>query len=187
MQRLIALTGPAGAGKSFAASVLVDEFGFHRMKFAATGKDMVRTMLGHAGVPAHERDRYIEGDLKETPTGIFGDKSPRYVMQTLCTEWGREHLGPDIWVNITMAGVLQRLADGNSVVLDDCRFDNEAFEVKKLGGIVAQIRPTWQAASPAEVSHPSERGLRKGLTTHLIPNCGEPAGFRRELVEVLGL
>jgi hypothetical protein len=197
MYQLIAVNGPAGSGKSHAANILVEEFGYTRMKFAAPLKAMMHTLLGFAGVPEREYTRYSEGDLKETPVPVLGGKSARHVMVTLGTEWGRELIHPDIWVNLALQPVLELLASGQGVVVDDCRFDNEAFEIKKLGGIVAQIRPTWpewpeqqaerrRAQGPAGF-HISEAGLRRGLVTHLIPNCGEATGFRREIVEVLGL
>lgn len=191
MQRLIALHGPAGSGKSHAASILVEEFGFTRMKFAAPLKAMMHTLLGFAGVPDYDLVRYSEGDLKETPMPVLGGKTPRHVMVTLGTEWGRAMIGPDLWVNLALQPILQHLAAGLDVVVDDCRFDNEALEIVKLGGAVAKIRPTWpeweeqQAARAVPQWHISERGIR--CHTHLIPNSGEATAFRHEIVEVLGL
>jgi hypothetical protein len=186
MQRLIALHGPAGSGKSYAASILVEEFGFTRMKFAGPLKAMMHTLLTYAGVPDEELLRYSEGDLKETPLELFGGRTPRHIMVTLGTEWGRDLIAPDLWVNLAMQPILEHLAAGCSVVVDDCRFLNEALEIRKLGGHVVKIRPTWPGA-PGATGHLSERALRHGAYTHVVPNCGEAEGFRRELVEVLGL
>lgn len=193
MQRLIALHGPAGSGKSHAASILVEEFGYTRMKFAGPLKAMMHTLLTYAGVPERELTRYSEGDLKETPLDMLEGKTPRHVMVTLGTEWGRDLIGPDLWVNLAMQPILDHLAAGRSVVVDDCRFVNEAREIIKLGGHVAKIRPVWpewpiqQRARRGAAWHISENGLHNMHLTHVIPNCGEAKGFRRELVEVLGL
>lgn len=194
MQRLIALHGPAGSGKSHAASILVEEFGFTRMKFAGPLKAMMHTLLTYAGVPERELTRYSEGDLKETPLDMLGGKTPRHVMVTLGTEWGRDLIGPDLWVNLAMQPILEHLAAGRSVVVDDCRFANEAREIIKLGGTVAKIRPVWPewdhqiAVRRGRVGfHPSEATLAPMHLTHVVPNCGAAEGFRHELVEVLGL
>ena len=35
-------------------------------------------------------EAHIEGALKEVPCELLGGKTPRYAMQTLGTEWGRD-------------------------------------------------------------------------------------------------
>jgi energy-coupling factor transporter ATP-binding protein EcfA2 len=131
MTRLIALTGYAGSGKSTVAKHLVDHHGFTLVKFAGPLKSMMRCLgLG---------DREIEGDLKEEPHRVLNYKTPRYAMQTIGTEWGREIIGQNLWVDVAMASALAVLDQGGSVVIDDCRFQNEADEVKRLLGEVIQI------------------------------------------------
>jgi hypothetical protein len=131
MTRLIALTGFAGSGKSTAAKHLVAAHGFTLVKFAGPLKSMMRC-LGMG-------DREIEGDLKEEPHRVLNYKTPRYAMQTLGTEWGREIIGQNLWVDVGMASAHAVLDQGGSVVIDDCRFQNEADAVKRLDGEVIQI------------------------------------------------
>lgn len=131
---IIALTGYAGSGKSTAAKILVERHGFTLVKFAGPLKQMMRCLgLG---------DREIEGDLKERPLDVLGGKTPRHAMQTLGTEWGRDLIDPDLWVNVAMEAAWRLTDEGGKVVLDDCRFLNEAAAVRAEGGMIAEvIRP----------------------------------------------
>lgn len=128
--KLIAFTGSAGAGKSKAASMLMSK-GWARVKFASTLKEMCRAM----GMT----EQMIEGGEKEAPQSLFGGQTPRYIMQTLGTEWGRKTIHPDLWVSITSAEIQRHLDAGRNVVVDDCRFENEANCIRALGGSVVAI------------------------------------------------
>ena len=128
---IIGLTGLAGSGKSTAARYLVEKHGFTLVKFAGPLKSMMRALgLG---------DREIEGDLKEAPLAVLNYKTPRYAMQTIGTEWGRELIGENLWVNVAMAGAEIVLRDGGRVVIDDCRFSNEADAVRHAGGSIVRL------------------------------------------------
>jgi ATPase subunit of ABC transporter with duplicated ATPase domains len=74
--RVIALSGPAGSGKSTAAAVL-QEKGYTLVKFAGPLKAMCRAV----GLS----DEHIEGNGKERPLGWLQGKSPRQFMQLLGT------------------------------------------------------------------------------------------------------
>jgi hypothetical protein len=117
---IIGLTGLAGSGKSVVADVLVNEFGFTRVKFADPLKNMIRRMLADMGHIEFDIERMIEGDLKEVPIPELG-VTPRHLMITLGTEWGRDLVHADIWVRLWAA----RAECLPNVVADDVRFDNE--------------------------------------------------------------
>lgn len=144
---IIGLSGLAGAGKSVVADVLVRELGFTRVKFADPLKNMLRTMLADMGHTAEDVERHIEGDLKEVPmpeTGV----TPRHMMITLGTEWGRDMVRPDLWVRL-WAAKAERF---ERVVADDVRFPNEIEALRALGGHL------WRVERPGLVSsgHVSE-------------------------------
>jgi hypothetical protein len=129
---IIGLTGYAGSGKSTAAQHLVEKHGFTLVKFAGPLKQMMRCLgLG---------DREIEGELKEEPHPLLSGKTPRYAMQTLGTEWGRDLIGFGLWVDVAMASAATVIDQGGRVVIDDCRFPNEAAAIKDAGGTVVNIR-----------------------------------------------
>src|SRR5690606_4187664 len=79
--RIIALSGPAGSGKSTAAAYLVDK-GYTLIKFAGPLKAMCQA-IGFT-------DWHLEGDGKERPLDWLQGKSPRQFMQLLGTEFGRD-------------------------------------------------------------------------------------------------
>lgn len=147
---VIAFTGLAGAGKSTAAMHLVNRHGFHRVRFAGP----LKAMMAALGLSAAE----IDGTLKEQPCELLGGKTPRWAMQTIGTEWGRELIAQDLWIRAWRAAVDRLPADAN-IVVDDCRFPNEADAVRAIGGWLVRIeRPGTDAVS----AHQSEQ--------HILPN-----------------
>lgn len=65
--------------------------------------------------------------------------TPRHVLQTLGTEWGREQ-SKDIWIDYALQKADQLLDGGDSlVVIPDGRFRNEALKVLRKGGILIKI------------------------------------------------
>lgn len=128
---IIGFSGTAGAGKSTAARILIDNHGFRLVKFAGPLKAMLRAIL-----PGDDVNEWIEGALKETVHPVLGC-TPRHAMQTLGTEWGRYCIGSDLWVNLAREDILS----GGDVVIDDVRFENEAQMLRGLGGKVIEIRP----------------------------------------------
>lgn len=140
---LIAFTGRAGSGKSTAADHLVEKYGYVKHTFAGPLKAMVAAL----GVtPAQITDPH----LKVVPIPHFGNKSPREIMQTLGTEWGRHMIHPDIWVNAWK----RTLPDAENIVVDDCRFDNEVEIIRTLGGKVIKMRR--RKADDTVCTHDSE-------------------------------
>jgi predicted kinase len=143
---VVAFTGVAGSGKSTAAGYLVEKRGYTRVRFAGPLKAAMAAMgFSHAE---------IEGELKETPNDALGGKTPRYAMQTLGTEWGRNCIVDDFWIRLWRRDVDAVLADGGRVVVDDCRFPNEAQAIRKLGGDIFKIEGRGGIAG----GHVSERG-----------------------------
>jgi len=169
---LVALCGLAGSGKSTIAGMLIDDFDFHRVKFAAPLKKMLRALgLSNA---------HLEGKLKEIPCDILGMKTPREAMQSLGTEWGRNIIHPDLWINAWKHTVQDYLDRGFKVVVDDCRFPNERKAVQELGGITIMIeRP---GIAPVN-SHISEQYLMMCDAT--IVNDGSLSDLRSNIAALL--
>jgi len=135
-RKIIAVTGLMGSGKSTVARILRDGHGFDLLKFAYPLKAMLKALYDTCGLDAVTIERKIEGDLKGVPCEYLQGKTPRFAMQTLGTEWGRGLIDQDLWVNMMKYRILSHR--GN-VVIDDCRFANEARFVKYLGGTVWRV------------------------------------------------
>lgn len=140
---VVGFAGLARSGKSTAAQYLVDQYDFKRVRFAQALKDMLRAMgLG---------EREIDGDLKEQPCELLGGKTPRYAMQTIGTEWGRNIIAPDLWIRVWQ-GAVNRLPPDQPVVCDDVRFPNEVEACRALGGIVVRLDRAAAGIAGAHVS-----------------------------------
>jgi hypothetical protein len=145
--KLVVLTGRARSGKTTVSRYLCNEHGFVLVKFAGVLKDMLYTL----GLDWDQ----VEGGLKEHPCELLGGKTPRHAMQTLGTEWGRDMIHQDLWVNAWRQNVQQHLDQGLNVVTDDCRFDNELAAAMELDALVIKlVRP--QTENDVDAGHSSE-------------------------------
>ena len=143
---IIGLTGKKRSGKDTAAQALVAR-GYTQLSFAAPLKAMIRALLAWADYTPTHIDRMVDGDLKEH-VALEG-KTARYLMQSLGTEWGREHVSPGIWVNLCIDKALRC----QNAVISDVRFPNEAEAIRKAGGKIVKI---FRRGTDASDSHPSE-------------------------------
>jgi len=138
---IIGLAGPIGSGKTEAARAL-QAVGFARVRFA----DPLKAMLRCLGLD----EVMTDGSLKEAPTPLLEGKTPRFAMQTLGTEWGRELIGRSLWVN---AWKRKALAYGTaSIVADDVRFEEEVRLIQSLGGTVVFVERPGHATMSNHVS-----------------------------------
>lgn len=144
---LFGFSGPSGVGKTTAADYLITRRAFERVRFAGPLKAMVRALIR----PYGDADEWVDGVLKETVHPILG-QTPRHVMQTLGTEWGRQCMGADFWCDLARS----ELSRGGDIVIDDVRFQNEVDLIRELGGTVVQIRPKVMTHRTAV--HASEKG-----------------------------
>lgn len=157
MASLIGIAGPARSGKDTAANFLFTEYGYLIRSFASPIRDMLKVL----GIdPVDLRDN------KDEVTTIYG-KTPRYMMQKLGTDWGRDDINPDIWV-IRMEQWLNthRYSD---VVIPDIRFENEADLIRSRGGIIIHIT----CRGGIEGNHKSEDGIKVNFQDdYVIDNGG---------------
>lgn len=170
LPNVVALTGLAGSGKSTLADYLIARHGFVRVKFAGPLKDMCRAIgLGEA---------HIEGTLKEVPCPLLQGKTPRFFMQQLGTQFGRDIISPDFWTGLWAATANDVLDNGGRVVCDDCRFDNEADVVRAFRGVVVEL----QGRGGIQGGHASEQGVDADMVLH---NVGDIADLQARADEAL--
>lgn len=179
--QLIALHGPAGSGKTTAARMFVDWHLFAGVKFAGTLKNMFGTLLKTAGASYEYTQECIDGTYKDQPSHYLSGCSPRQIMQGL-GEWGRG-LDPNFWVNPTMVKARGLMERGKSVIIDDCRYENEAEAVLAAGGRVIQIAS--RRGPVCQADHPSERPLPTRLLTDTIHNYGDLRDLHDEVCRII--
>jgi hypothetical protein len=159
---ILGLTGAAGSGKDTVAAHLVRRHHFTQLAFA----DPLRAMVA-AGFGVTARD--LERDRKELPLDWLG-VSPRYLLQTLGTDWGRGLIDPDVWLLVLKRRLDMAIEEGRlRFVISDVRFENEAALVRGMGGAVWHLRRPGTA--PVH-QHVSEAGVRAERGDHIINNAG---------------
>ena len=92
--------------------------------------------------------------------------TPRYLAQTLGTEWGRS-IHPDLWVYLLMRDILEM--DAPVAIITDCRFPNEVEAVRKAGGVVWWVERDGIAPVRA---HASENAIGPQDCDRTILNLG---------------
>jgi hypothetical protein len=188
---IIGLMGKAGAGKDTVAAMIADtaagsnavEHLVRIDSFAAPLYHALEAML--AVPPGTLRPR----DVKDKPIESLG-RSPRYLLQTLGTEWGRQMVHPDIWMRLGMERhqAAERLHGHELLsVFTDVRFENEAQAILQRGGVLMHIvRP----GLPQVEAHVSEQAVDYSQAHVRILNDGSLGDLARvvrvEIGKLLG-
>lgn len=173
---VVAISGAAGAGKDTAANALRDRRGFSKAQFAGPLKAGLCAMFDWD-------PKLIEN--REWKEAVFQDigKSPRQMMQTLGTEWGRELVNPDLWLLLAKRQIESaRRSGAPGIVFSDCRFPNEARLVREEGGQVILVQRPDVAAIAA---HVTEAGLPQDLIDGIAFNKGSVEDLGNGLIEML--
>lgn len=162
---IIGLTGKARSGKDTAANYLAEN-SFEHYWFSKPMKDACRAIFGWD-------DRHLYGDLKEVVDARFGC-SPRQALQTLGTEWGRDCIGENLWVDIAK----DRMTKADNIVISDVRFNNEAQIIREMGGVIVNI--ARDKAYSINI-HSSEEGIEGNLIDIQIINNGTIEQMHKEI------
>ena len=132
----IAFCGKKGSGKTFLADTII-EYNRHILAQKFSFADPLRDMLSQIGF----NEEHFNGDLKNIGLSQFGNKSYREIIQTLGTDWGREMIHPDIWIN-RMNDRLNNIPKDVWLIVDDIRFENEYNFLKEKGFSIIKVIST---------------------------------------------
>ena len=171
---IVGLCGPAGCGKNSVAEILRTKHGWIEFGFADPVYAAVASIL-RVDV-AWLRDR----GNKEKPIDWLG-KSPRELLQTLGTEWGRNTIRDDIWVQIAMRqaqAALKYLRGAGGVAITDVRFANEAAAIHEAGGVIWRVSRRQSCLTDAAASHSSEAGIPADMIDDVLDNNGSLTALR---------
>lgn len=172
---LLAFYSPCpGCGKTTLANLL-EPYEFEVYSFADPLREMIAVILRAIGYDAHKIMRCFFFDLKEVPIPELGGRTPRFLLQTIGTEWGRDLITPEIWTNIMAA----RLRNGTGpIVVDDLRFPNEHEMLRRQGAVLVRIdRPGFERSG----DHVSDGALDNYVFDVRITNDAAPEWMLRQL------
>lgn len=177
-QIIIGLCGRKQSGKTAAANML-EASGFKRLSFAEPIRDMLWVLLYQCGYDHKHIESILRID-KEEPVMSIG-QSPRQLMQSLGTEWGRDKVNSSLW----LIAARRRIANLGAypIVFDDVRFENEAQFIRGYGGLIINV--DRQAANTDFDSHASETGIMLHPADVTVLNDGPLPGFLADISSVV--
>lgn len=168
---VIGIAGPARSGKDTAASIICSEFhGFYQYSLATPMKRMLAAGFGIDMSSPYWAER------KEDIIPALG-RSPRQLLQTLGTEWGRELVAKNVWL---VTATKEYIKFGPGMVISDVRFDNEAEWVRDLGGLLIHIS---RKDCPLVNAHSSEAGIRVDDHDLVLANDGTIEELKAQLLQ----
>lgn len=165
--KIIGLTGRAGSGKDTISDHLVFTYGFIKVSLAEPLRYGIAAMFGISSEEMAGRES------KEAVIDWIG-KSPRQLLQTLGTEWGRNQVADDIWLRVAgrridMIQQNARYTGAKGVVVSDIRFANEAAWLRGIGTLAHVIRAETCLQGDT-ASHASETGVTMEASDWVINN-----------------
>ena len=148
---VIGLAGLAGSGKTTVAEQIVADLNRDermpaglRLSFAYRLKRILATLVGE------ESMTFTDPEGKTARLWGGSDWDVRKFMTTFATEFCRDQIGANLWVDI-IAKQIHHLTEPTVVVIDDLRFPNEAKLVRSLGMAVllrrSELRKTIEHSS----------------------------------------
>lgn len=172
MVQLIGLNGNMGVGKSEAIKTLSE----------VAGREVVLVKFAQ---PLYDMQEFIYGRVSSVFTRPDTFIKDRKLLQWLGTDWGRETISKNVWVDIWKAEVNKNLAAGKLVVCDDVRFDNEAEVIKSLNGKIVRIvsdRANERIDTAAGIkNHASEAGIKHEFVDIILENNGTLEEYKNSL------
>ena len=188
--KIIGVCGLIGGGKGTVADILVKDYGFEKVSFADSLKDMIAAVFGW---PRHllEGDTPESREWREQRDDWWSERlsmpnlTPRWVLQFWGTDVCRVNFHEDIWIASLEKKIMRKgMGSANKLhnfVIPDTRFPNEINLIRKLGGEVWAVQrgdyPDWMVnllthgEEPHDI-HPSEWSWVNANMNHLIRNDG---------------
>lgn len=180
--RIIGIYSPSPQSGKTTVGLELQQRGYMSVSFAGPLKRMLAVFLSSAGY-GHEQIEALLFEGKEGRIPEFG-VSARHLMQTLGTEWGRECISPDVWVEVWKNAVMKWIDGGNDVVVDDVRFPNEYQAIKQLGGEMWYVTRGREPRLQTN-EHASEGALETHGFDHRLVNDGTVTDLHNQIAKAL--
>ena len=164
MPEIYALYSPyPGAGKTTLAKAIEHYGGAKIISFASPMRYMIKALFQYA--TDNDFNLFYER-YKERKDPIL-KTSIRHMMRTLGTEWGRNCIRENFWVDIAEQKIKSSCA--SIILFDDLRFPNEYEMLKKHGARFIKIVRPKVAKEP---EHASDGALKDFYFDLVIENAG---------------
>jgi len=191
MKKLVALVGFKQSGKSTAAKYLESKYDFTRHNFKDSLVDEIKQNFPDLLGEIQSSETYLDESLCEfvgpTIDELFQTKPP--LMRALMINYGtevRRREQPGYWVHQWKLKVPDLYAqDKTSLVVDDCRFLDEAQAIKAWGGIIIRIVRTDITKAGTHLSETEQLNIPADYTIEVGP--GEHEKLYVELDRIMAL
>ncbi len=176
--RFIGLCGEKGSGKSMAADLLVEHFGYVPVAWADKVKEIAFSVYGPLG--AARRHFYGTQEDKKEPIPTITDaagvaRTGRSIMEVMGETFRR--IDPSTWVRY----LLLTMQPAARYVIDGTRYTNEFNAVREAGGYVWEVTKVGGPEFGSS-EHESELEWRKERKDqHIVARHGDPDGMRMQL------
>lgn len=191
------------SGKSTVAFAIVQQKGFIVLPFAGPLKDLVAKFIEKLGFTSEQASDLVYNKKDEQIEGLPFKVSPRYLMQKLGTDFGRNMIDQGIWLHVWISSFSNLPPEVNGVVVDDVRFENEADRIKELGGEVWKVERSLPNSKKSVLSdlwrrlkklalpslaenHASEQNLESYKFDRVIVNNGTVEDLFAKVAQALG-
>ena len=186
--KLIGIHGKAGAGKDTIANFLIDTYKNYYLQPLAEPLKQVAAIA--FGIP---EDHFHGRDLKEIKNEYW-DKSPREIAQFIGTEMFRTLYGPDFWLRRALLRLNNQYIpedegeyqEGDTVIISDIRFQNEAEFIWNNKGIIIHVNRPGLSGVGIQ-NHASEQGINfnVGGETYEVINDSTIPELHRKVANII--
>ena len=154
---IVGVHGPLNGGKDTVATLIQEIYPgkFNRYAFAKPIKEACQIMFGFSSYQIE--DRVIKEEIDP-----FWGFSPRKVMQLLGTEYGRDMLRKDVWIQRARLEVEINKKKNLHTIITDVRFENEAEWVRSENAILIRLKVP-NLIRDEKYSHASEAGITEAF------------------------
>ena len=163
--QLIGIHGPLNGGKDTIGNYIQAKHPdrFRRYSFASPIKRACQVLFGFT--PNQMEDRL----LKEA-TDPFWGFSPRTAMQRLGTEYGRQMMREDVWIQRAAMEHQRNTEQRAGTIVTDVRFENEAIWIRSQPNAILIYIEVPNLERDAKYNHASEAGITKQDGDVLVVN-----------------
>ncbi len=175
--QILAISGRKGSGKSTVVEMLQGllPMPYQHKLFAGPLKQMVGVMVGVDPIRFEDQAFKLQPSPIANPDGGF--YTYRHLLQVTGTDFGRDILGENVWVDSLFAPY----RPDDCWLISDCRFPNEVKAVENRSGMVIRVERPGLAYDP----HPSETALDDYPFAHVVINDGSIAELHDKIKAIV--